>query len=135
MIKYIKIFVVIFLLWFSSDSRAVNLPGMSKDDDETLKTYLERVQSGEVENSRDYDGTRKASLNKKPWMSDSLGDMELLEWPDEGQHDYAADDGRTDFRYYESDCMFSMDYYSILGPVTAQSNNHCYETFYFYRLF
>uniref|UniRef100_A0A6M3IZ88 Uncharacterized protein n=1 Tax=viral metagenome TaxID=1070528 RepID=A0A6M3IZ88_9ZZZZ len=127
---------------------------MSKSKDTNLKDYINRTQAGDVENSRDYKGTRKASINKKPWLTDNLLEMELLEWPpfipripDPPKYPLPGwkipvpspfipiNVPNIDFRYYWSDCMFSASCPHVLGPVTSVSNNGCYELFYEYRLF
>jgi len=153
-----------FLVFLIGTGEAINIPGMSKD--KSLRNYLTRTQSSEVENSRDYNGTRAASINKKPWLAQNLQDMELLEWDDYGEHDltdlpaypYERDRGDIDpytpsswtipsygfqvqtvdpfdFRYYNSDCMFSAACPHVLGPVTSASNSGCYELYYRYPLF
>ena len=152
--RSLKIFIVLILLLFiSASGGAFNLPGMSKSKDTNLKDYINRTQAGDVENSRDYKGTRKASINKKPWLADNLLQMELLEWPIPPippdpliysrtsiipiipDHFILTSVSDLDFRYYWSDCMFSASCPYVLSPYATFGSSQCYLLFYEYPLF
>ncbi|RPI54156.1 MAG: hypothetical protein EHM49_03510, partial [Deltaproteobacteria bacterium] len=64
---------------YLSLAEALNVPGQSKY--KSLPEVKKQVQESEVENSRATNPLRKASENKRPWLSDSFLDMEQLVWP------------------------------------------------------
>lgn len=60
-----------------------NLPGMAKD--QTLRQRMERAQESDIESPRDGSRGRPASIDKRPWLSDNLHEMENLVWPEFGR--------------------------------------------------
>jgi hypothetical protein len=99
---------LIILCFFIGSAYAFRLPGMRKDENAVESN--QKIEESEVANQRDYSRSRKASVNKKPWLSENLFDMEYTVWPelpDRSTPD--LDQSGTDFRYYVSGC-------GLIGP-------------------
>jgi len=77
---------------FPSCEQAEGLP--NRGEYKGLRKYMEQVTESDIENPRTTTPTRKASLNKKPWLADNLQDMELMIWPDFGGRGVIDDNDR-----------------------------------------
>ena len=71
-VKIIIAFVLLFII--ASTAYAIRLPGKGKFKD--ITEYIQEVQEEDVTNSRDNEAIRRASEDKKPWMSEDVWDME-----------------------------------------------------------
>jgi len=106
MINKRNILISIILLFLSFSYYGFNLPGIRKG--QNVVDYEERLEESDISNQRDYDRTRKASLNKKPWLAENIHDMELIAWPDpNGRENVDTGNDDDDSRYYSSSCMLS----------------------------
>jgi len=74
-----KWFISIMILSFTTMSYGADLPNMGSYS--PLSKYMKRAQESKVAVATDPNRTRKASTNKKPWVGDSLQDMEGIVYP------------------------------------------------------
>jgi hypothetical protein len=104
-----KLIIPLIILCFCIGSAyAFRLPGMRKYENAVESN--QKIEESEVSSQRDYSRSRKASVNKKPWLSENLFDMEYTVWPEAPDRSTPdLDQNGTDFRYYISECGLITD--------------------------